>query len=188
MRRRCIGQLFVQLSSWRTLGFPTGIRKARWSIGRRSKVCTFLIVLAWIVLYSPGTASVTRAANITYVYDSAGRLIAVVDGSGNAASYVYDPVGNVTNISTTNASSVSVFDIDPGNGPTGTQVTIYGDGFSTTPSQNSISFAGASPVTPSSATQTALVVTVPSNAITGSVVVATGGKSSQPFSFTVTAQ
>jgi YD repeat-containing protein len=118
-------------------------------------------------------------ANITYVYDPDGRLIVVVDGSGNAASYNYDNEGNLQTISRSQGSTVSIFAVSPNNGPTGVTVTVYGNNFSTTPSQDLVYFCGVSQqcgtagvqATVQSATSTTLVVTVPSNARTGYVTV-----------------
>jgi YD repeat-containing protein len=116
-----------------------------------------------------------------------GRLIAVVDGSGNAAQYKYDGVGNLLSITNTTASTVSIFTFTPNNGPTGLTVTIYGDGFSSTPSQNTVTFYNGQNVTPSQATVSTLVVTVPSGATTGPIKVTSPHGSSPPSSenFTV---
>jgi YD repeat-containing protein len=38
------------------------------------------------------------AAGVTYVYDPAGRLTAVVDAAGNGAVYHYDAAGNPLSI------------------------------------------------------------------------------------------
>ena len=82
---------------------------------------------------------VTRGqTNIVNVYDDAGRLIAVIDPSGDVARYSYDALGNLLSISRSSASTVSVIHFTPGRGPIGTVVTIYGTGFSTTPSQNTV--------------------------------------------------
>ncbi len=141
-------------------------------------------VLAISVEYFPGLNWIAYAGNITYVYDPLGRLVGVVDGSGNAASYQYDSAGNLLSISTTNASHVSIFSLSPNNGPISTNVTIYGDGFSTTPSQNTVTFNGQA-ATVSSSTQTTIATQVPAGATTGNVsVTAPAGTASAPFTVT----
>jgi YD repeat-containing protein len=142
------------------------------------------LALAFAVGLSPGLDRSAHAGNITYVYDPLGRLVAVVDGLGNAASYQYNNVGNLLSISTSNGSSLSIFSLSPNNGPVSTSVTIYGDGFSTTPSQNSVTFGGQA-ATVISSTQTTIATTVPTGAVTGNVTVtAPTGSASAPFTVT----
>jgi hypothetical protein len=71
--------------------------------------------------------------------------------------------------------------ISPTSAARGATVTLTGTGFSTTPSNNTVVLTGASgtvDTTPASATATTLTVAVPSTAITGPVLVRTGGQSS----------
>jgi len=160
-----------------------------YSSSRRSKK-PFLIAFGLALIafalpiplgHLPGLSSLADAGNITYVYDPLGRLVGVVDGSGNAATYRYDGAGNLISISTTNASHVSIFSLSPNNGPISTRVTIYGDGFSTTPSQNTVTFSGQA-ATVTSSTQTTIATTVPTGATTGNVTVtAPAGSASAPF-------
>jgi YD repeat-containing protein len=120
---------------------------------------------------------------ISYVYDDLGRLVAVVDPNGDTATYSYDAVGNLLSISRYASSSVSLIHFTPRKGPVGTTVTIYGTGFSSTPSQNSVTFNGVA-ATVSSATSTQLVTSVPSGATTGLISVTTSSgsaSSSTPF-------
>lgn len=72
--------------------------------------------------------------------------------------------------------SVSIGSFTPDSGPTGISVTIAGENFSTTLSENKVEFNGVS-ATITSATKTSLVVTVPASATTGKVKVTTNGKS-----------
>ena len=123
-------------------------------------------------------------ADITYVYDAGGRLIAVVDGSGNSAVYSYDAAGNLLSITNSNGSHTAVYEISPNKGPVGTQVTIYGDGFSTTPSQNTVTFSSNKNATVTASTQTTITTTVPTGAVTGSVSV-TSPNGSASTNFTV---
>jgi YD repeat-containing protein len=154
---------------------------------KRFKVAVFLVVVcvALLPLVSPFLGS-AHAASITYVYDSLGRLVAVVDGSGNAVTYSYDPVGNLLAITPSSGSGVLFFEVDPDNGPVGTQFTIYGDRFSTTPSQNTVAFPGHN-ATIISSTQTTIVATVPSGLsplLYNVILTSPSGQTS--FAFTVT--
>jgi large repetitive protein len=101
-----------------------------------------------------------HADGVEYAYDENGRLTIVYAPSGDAAQYVYDPAGNITAINRFTAGTINAIDFQPKSGPAGTQVTIYGTGFSTTPSQNSVSFNGTA-ATVSSSAANKLIVTVP---------------------------
>ena len=127
------------------------------------------------------------AADISYVYDALGRLLAVVDSSGDTVTYAYDSTGNLLSIGRYASSSISIINITPGQGPVGTAVTISGTGFSTSASQNSVSFNGTA-ATVTSATSTQLQVTVPAGATTGVIAVtAPAGSATSAMPFTVTA-
>ena len=122
---------------------------------------------------------------VRYVYDDAGRLVGVLDPSGASATYVYDAVGNLLSISRS-TSAVQILSVSPPVGPVGTTVTIYGTGFSTTASSNTVTFNGTS-ATVTSATANQLVTTVPTGASTGTIAVTTpSGSATSSTSFTVT--
>src|SRR5258705_6973602 len=130
--------------------------------------------------------SLTTATNnnpIKYVYDDLGRLVAVIDPAGDTAHYVYDSVGNLLSISRQSSALVSILEFTPKSGLAGTVVTIYGTGFSTTPSSNAVSFNSTAAVV-SSANETQIGTTVPAGNTTGliSVTTAAGFDSSDvPF-------
>ncbi len=76
--------------------------------------------------------------------------------------------------------------ISPTSGGGGTEVTITGTNFSSTASENNITFNGvAATVTSASATQ--IVAVVPANATTGNVAISVKGRNAQGPSFTVLA-
>jgi YD repeat-containing protein len=132
-------------------------------------------------------ASPSAQAPVRYIYDELGRLVGVIDTSGDAAVYHYDPVGNLLGISRVTSTQVSVIEFSPDAGPVGQPVTIYGTGFSATTGQNSVSFNGTSASIVSAST-TMLVVTVPSGAATGTIgVTSPNGADTSVTSFTVTA-
>ena len=132
------------------------------------------------------TLNVSLAVPINYVYDDLGRLVAVIDKDGNAATYSYDAVGNLLSISRQVPTQVSIIQFSPGSGPVGASVTIYGAGFSATASQNTVAFNGVAATVAASSTNL-IVTTVPSGATTGVVTVTSPlGSAASTASFTVT--
>ena len=150
---------------------------------RRGGALAQLVAALFFLLALVSGRPARAQSNFVYVYDEVGRLVGVVNPTGNAAVYSYDAVGNLLSISQYPSSSVSIIYFTPSSGPTGTTVTISGTGFSTTPSQNAVTFNGtAATVASSSATQ--IVATVPSNATTGPIkvtVAANSATSSKAF-------
>jgi YD repeat-containing protein len=140
-----------------------------------------------VCLLACGLSAIPARADVRYVYDELGRLIAVIDTGGDTATYTYDAVGNILSIGRYASTTVNVISFVPGTGPIGTTVTISGTGFSTTPASNTVTFNGTS-ATVSSATTTQLVVTVPSGATTGLIsVTAPAGSDASASSFSVAA-
>ena len=91
------------------------------------------------------TGTVQTGALVQYFYDDAGRLIRVVDGSGNVASYAYDTVGNLLSIARSSVpanNGLAILSFSPQSGTVGQIVTIQGQGFNTTPGSNSVQFNG----------------------------------------------
>ncbi len=130
--------------------------------------------------------SLSGQSTITYQYDQLGRLVGVVDSLQGAAGYSYDPVGNIVAISRATSGQAAILGFTPESGPVGTTVTIEGTGFSTTASQNTVSFDGTRAVV-TSATATELVTTVPTGAASGTISVTTPvGSATSSTLFTVT--
>jgi hypothetical protein len=102
-------------------------------------------VLVASLLYPAMAAAVTPANAITYVYDDLGRLEAVIDpGQANGiARFTYDGSGNLLSIARQSATATTIVDFSPKLAKRGTQVTVYGAGFSSTPSQNTVRFGGS---------------------------------------------
>ena len=113
-------------------------------------------------------------AEIFYVYDDLSRLIAIVDEHGNAATYTYDAVGNILRIDRFDAAQqpgpVRITLVTPTAGKVGTQVQIFGTGFSPTPTQNTVAFTGGTATVTESAPNRILTA-VPSGAGTGTITV-----------------
>jgi len=129
---------------------------------------------------------VSGAGSVTYAYDELGRLIAVVDNSsGAAAQYNYDAVGNLLSI-THPTAAVSIFTFTPNDGGTGLSVTIYGDGFSTTPSSNTVTFYNGKTAVVTASTLSTITTTVPANATTGPIkVTSPNGTATSSTNFTI---
>jgi YD repeat-containing protein len=149
----------------------------------------------YISVSQPESVSSTTTANfslqalsggaVTYLYDALGRLVGVVNPGGNTAIYNYDAVGNLLSISTQSSSQLSVIAFTPTAGVAGSIVTVYGTGFSSTPSQNTVNFNGVA-ASVQYANPTRLVVTVPTAATTGSISVTTSaGTATSSNSFAV---
>lgn len=142
-----------------------------------------LIPLALVV----GLSASAAFADVQYVYDELGRLVQVINPSGTSVQYTYDAAGNITAVRQLATTTPSITEFTPNAGPVGATVTIYGTGFSTTASQNTVKFNGTT-TTVSTATATQLTVTVPSGATTGTISVTTsGGTATSAQTFTVTA-
>ena len=128
-----------------------------------------------------------RAADVEYTYDEAGRLVGVYAPNGDAAQYVYDAAGNITEIKRFSSTQLSIIEFTPNAGPVGTQVQIYGTGFSTTPGNNAVTFNGTA-ATVSASTANRLTVAVPTGATTGAIGVTVGAaNANSTSSFVVTA-
>ena len=76
---------------------------------------------------STTTVNISLQVPINYVYDELGRLVAVIDKDGNAATYAYDAVGNLLSISRQVTTQTSIIWFSPSSGPVGLAVTIYGN-------------------------------------------------------------
>jgi YD repeat-containing protein len=109
-----------------------------------------------------------------YFYDDLGQVIKVVDSAGVVIEYVYDDVGNLLEIKRSTVPGLAIFNFTPQRGAIGISVTIQGQGFSAVPADNTVRFNGAVSVV-DAATPTDLMVTVPSDAITGPIAVTVGG-------------
>ena len=108
------------------------------------------------------------AANATFdaVYSLA------VDGQGNV--YLEDYGNSRIRVVGATASRPVITKLSPGQGAIGNVVTITGSGFGAQQGSSTISFGGVS-ATPSSWSNTSIVVPVPQNAVTGLVLVTVNG-------------
>ena len=138
------------------------------------------LLLGWFLL-----VATAYAAQVVYIYDELGRLAAVVDPATDTAIYSYDAVGNITAIARRPSSTLGVINFSPGCAGTGTTVLIYGTGFKTTTTLNTVKFNGIT-ATVTAATATQLTVTVPATATTGTIsVTTTAGTATSTQTFTI---
>jgi len=119
-----------------------------------------------------GTASTASGAapKVRYAYDPLGRLVQAASFDGTAVQYSYDAVGNITAIRRLAPGALRVVDFTPPSGTLGSTVAVFGSGFSASASENTVAFNGTA-ATVTSATETALTVTVPVGATTGKITV-----------------
>jgi YD repeat-containing protein len=129
-----------------------------------------ILAAATICMLSYQAASAQQGGTANYLYDANGRLITVLSPTGEAARYNYDAAGNFTSITRVAATTLSILDFTPGTGSVGTTVTIYGTGFSATPSANTVKFNGVT-ASVAAATKTRLDVQVPLGAAPGTISV-----------------
>jgi YD repeat-containing protein len=130
-------------------------------------------------------SDVPETSGVVYAYDELNRLRAVVNPTGEAARYEYDAVGNLLAITRYDSSQVSIVEFTPNSGVVGSTVTLYGTGYSATPSQNTVTFNGIA-ATVTSSTITQIVTAVPSGATTGPIGVTTpNGSATSSAAFTV---
>jgi YD repeat-containing protein len=122
------------------------------------------------------TLPAQQPISFQYIYDDLNQLIKVIDSTGVVVSYVYDAVGNITQITRSSVvpGALTIFSVTPASVGQGNTITIQGQGFNTNPSLNTVTINGlAAQVL--SATSTVLVVKVPGGATSGSVAVTVAG-------------
>ena len=148
-------------------------------------VCAALTVPALTPTAAPAAGAAAPAdAPVRYVHDALGRLVTVMNPTGQVARYTYDAAGNILSITRSTAAARSVVDLSPRSVSPGGQLSIIGRGFSANASDNVVKLNGTvAPVV--SATPTELVVTVPGGATSGPVTVTTPGGTATGASLTV---
>jgi hypothetical protein len=107
--------------------------------------------------------------------------------ANNVVEYMYDPAGNITQIKRHVVPGFAITSFDPGSGPVGTTVTIFGVGFSSTPGNNTVKFNGTV-ATVTASDSGSIGTTVPSGATTGRITVTVAGNtatSGQDFVVTI---
>ena len=183
--RRLAFRVFEDLApSLRKTRRPTG---ASWS-KLAARACLAVVALSMLSSWSIPAA---YAGDVTYAYDQQGRVVAAIDNtvqSGrNGVSYNYDLGGNLTQVAPAFVTTTALYAVSPAASPVGAQIIIYGDGFSTTPSQNTVTINGAA-ATVTASTISTITATVPSGASGSGPIKATSpnGMVTSTFNFTIT--
>ncbi len=136
-----------------------------------------------LCLFSAANAQIP--VTFQYVYDDIGQLTKVIDSTGVVIEYVYDAVGNMLEVrrGSIAAGSLNIFGFTPQQGGAFSTMTITGQGFSATPSANTVRIGGVQ-ASVTAASATSLSVSIPSGAVTGLITVTVGMSSvvsSTPF-------
>src|SRR5690242_20681084 len=151
----------------------------------------FLIVAVSVVAVS------ARAGDVSYEYDAQGRLVTTIDntkyctpgGGGNCPNgvgYTYDAAGNITAITALGAGPATFYALSANSGAVGSSLVIEGDQFITQAGQTvSVYFPNSNPATVSKVTVSEIDVTVPSNAVSGTLSVVTPNGNVTTSTFTV---
>jgi YD repeat-containing protein len=152
---------------------------------RKRRACRVALCLLGLLARPAYAANCTGATTqcAQYFYDAAGQLSAVVDPVNGTAVYNYDAAGNLTQVLRYAAGAAVIANAVPSSGSVGTSVTINGVGFGNA-SNTTVTFNGVA-ASPTSVTNTQIIVPVPSGATSGNIVVTSPTGASNPFSFSV---
>jgi len=110
--------------------------------GWRSRSGRHLLILAFWLLCSAvlGMGS-AHAQSTSYVYDANGRVVAVTATNGTSVPYIYNALGHISQVGAPpSPGQLAIFAFAPTHGVAGTQVTMDGQGFSSVPASNTVSF------------------------------------------------
>jgi len=127
------------------------------------------------------------AADTRFVYDELGRLIQVIPSSGSTTQYAYDAAGNITAVKVDSSSALAITDFSPASAAPGGSVTIFGSGFISPTTANTVKFNGQT-ATVSAANTNTLQVVVPAGATSGPLSVSnSNGSAASATNFIVDA-
>lgn len=148
-------------------------------------------VFAAVLVLVCGLGAVSAVASvpstaIRYVYTPDSQLSAVIRPEAEAGLYAWDAAGNLSSVKRESSTKLSIIELEPSKGVVGETIDIWGTGFSTTASNDTVKFHGTA-ATVSAATAYTLAVKVPSGATSGTVSVqtTTEGPVTSSQSFTV---
>jgi RHS repeat-associated protein len=147
-----------------------------------------IALFATACLVVPSASASVPSTAIRYFYTPNNRLSAVIKPEAEYGLYTWDAAGNLSSIARKSSTKLSIIQFEPTKGAVGETVDIWGTGFSTTPSNDTVKFHGTA-ATVSAATAYTLAVKVPTGATTGTVTVQTTTEgpvtSSQTFTVAV---
>lgn len=153
------------------------------------RIAVFTVIACLLALVDAAPLRAQGEGPVRYFYDDLGRVTKIVDPNGNVATYNYDAVGNLVSITRSSLpanNGLAIISFSPQQGPVGTLVTVQGQGFSTTASDDAVQFSGT-PATVTGATATSLTVNVPAGAATGPLsVTVSSTTATSDKNFTVT--
>lgn len=157
----------------------------RFGLNRQGSSGRQVVIWAmWLLCSALLWASLVQAQSTSYVYDANGRVVAVTASNGTSVQYSYDTLGHTDQVGASLApGKLAIFAFMPSHGEAGTQLSIQGQGFSSTAANDTVSFNGTV-ATVLSASATQLLTTVPSGATTGPISVTVGSQtaaSAVPF-------
>ncbi len=109
---------------------------------------------------------------IRYTYTPDSQLSAVIKPEAEYGLYTWDAAGNLSSVAKKSSTKLSIIQLESSKGAVGETVDIWGTGFSSTPSNDTVKFHGTA-ATVSTASAYELAVKVPSGATTGTVTVQT---------------
>jgi|HubBroStandDraft_6_1064221.scaffolds.fasta_scaffold93599_2 hypothetical protein len=147
-----------------------------------------MVALLWGCGMSVSAASATVPSTaIRYTYTQDSQLSSVVKPEAEYALYTWDAAGNLSSIAKKSSTKLSIVQLEPSKGAVGETVDVWGTGFSSTPSNDTVKFHGTA-ATVSAASAYELAVKVPTSATTGTVTVqtTTEGPVTSSQTFTVT--
>ena len=122
-----------------------------------------------VMAAAPTSASTTSLTILVPSVARTGSISVAVGGQAGTSEETF-----TVTVPASDPPVVSSF--SPTEGAVDQEVTVMGENFSETPSENEVRFGGKLAAAPTSATTTSLVVLVPSGAVTGSISVAVGGQ------------
>jgi YD repeat-containing protein len=134
---------------------------------RRRRLAAILVLAALAASIFPGGAGAT---GVQYVYDPAGNLVQKIGPDGSSAQYIYNSTGQMVETRMLGTSTLAATGYSDSNAAPGSTITIYGSGFSTTPSANQVYLNGVA-VTVVAATANSLTVVVPAGASGGTFTI-----------------
>jgi hypothetical protein len=124
--------------------------------------------------------NMTVSISLTFQPAFAGAKNVYLYGNNATVNSGWQTVGSWTVL-----GPVTLTGVSPAAGPTGTAVTIFGNGFGASQGTSTVTFKGANAGAATTWSPTSITVNVPSAASTGNVVVTVGGVASNGMVFTV---
>src|SRR5580704_11178927 len=98
-----------------------------------------MVALLWGCGMSVSAASATVPSTaIRYTYTQDSQLSSVVKPEAEYALYTWDAAGNLSSIAKKSSTKLSIVQLEPSKGAVGETVDVWGTGFSSTPSNGTV--------------------------------------------------